>query len=250
MIIIYTSFLTIPKTKDCKLVAEPFENANNFIDNLKKELLSTDKMVFITNRWQCSTPKNQPKDEVFNDYHYTNKEYANIVKECFKMSGIDFKEIIIVDCEYKGNLKEDIATSDFVYIQGGHTPRGLKILKDINFVDCIKEYKGVLLFSSTSAKLPALKALSTHHGNMKEYEIEESLGLRNYSIRPHFDFSLFAYLFDYKFRNRIKLIKNFSKHVDVYGLCGNSYIIDKKNKLKIYGKCWLFKNGKLKKCKT
>ena len=249
MKIIYTSFLAIPKTRDNKLVVEPFENADGFIDNLKKELSSTDKMVFVTNRWQCSTPKDQPKDEVFNDYHYTNKEHANAVKDCFKLSGIDFKEIVIVDCEYKGNLKEDIETSNFVYIQGGHTPRGLKILKDINFVDCIEGYKGVLLFSSTSAKLPATKALSTHHGNMKEWEIEESLGLRNYSIRPHFDFSIKEYLFDKKFRNRIKLIKEFSKHIDVYGLGGNSYMIDKNNKFKIYGKCWLFKNGKLKKCK-
>ena len=249
MKILYTSFLAIPKTRDNKLVVEPFENANGFIDCLKKELFATDKMVFITNRWQCSTPKEQPKDEVFNDYHYTNKEYATAVKDCFKLSGIDFKEIVIVDSKYKGNLKEDIATSNYVYIQGGHTPRGLKILKDINFVDCIEGYKGVIQFSGTSAKLPATKALSTHHGSLTEYEIEESLGLREYSIRPHFDFSIKEYLFDKKFRNRIKLIKDFSKHIDVYGLGGNSYIIDDDGNFKIYGKCWLFKQGKLKKIK-
>ena len=247
MTIIYTSFLAIPKTKDNKLAIEPFENTNNFITNLKNELPLTNKMIFITNRWQPKTPKTQPKDEVFNDYHYTNKEFAHAVKNCFKLSGIDFKEIIIVDSEYTGDLKEDISTSDFVYIQGGHTPRGLKILKDINFVNCIKSYNSVILFSSTAAKLPATKALSTHHGNMKEYEIEEALCLKNYSIRPHFDFSIKEYLFNHKFRNRIKLLKDFSKHIDVYGLCGNSYIIDKDNQVKIYGKCWLFKNGKLKK---
>lgn len=249
MKIVYTSFLAIPQTRNNKLVVEQFENANGFVDVLKDELRKTEKMVFITNRWQSSTPKDQPKDEVFNDYHYTNKEYAMVVKECFKESGMDFKEIVIVDSEYKGNLKKDISTSDFVYVQGGHTPRGLKILKDINFVDSVEGYDGVVLFCSTAAKLPATKALSTHHGNLKEYEIEDSLGLKDYSIRPHFDFSLKEYLFNKKFRNRIKLIKEFSKHIDVYGLCGKSYIIDKENEFNVYGKCWLFRKGKLKKLK-
>ena len=250
MKIIYVSFLAIPKTRENKLIRQPFENTNGFIDNLKKELSATNKFVFISNRWKSTTPKNQPKDEVFNDYHYTNKEYALVVKDCFKLSGIDFKEMVIVDSDYNDNLKKDILSSDFIYIQGGHTPRGLKILKDINFVDCIDNYKGVMLFSSTSAKLPATKALSTHHGNLKEYEIEESLGLKDYSIRPHFDYSIKEYLIDKKFRNRIKLIKEFSKNIDVYGLGGKSYIIDKDNNIGIYGKCWLFKNGKLKKIKT
>jgi len=247
MKIIYTSFLLQPKHENNKVITIPFENTNGIIDNLKSELGGTKKMVFITNRWDNITPKSQPKDEVFNDYHYTNKQYAKAVKDGFKASGINFKQMVIVDCDYDGNLKEDIASADMVYIQGGHTPRGLKILKDINFVDAINGYEGVIIFNSTSAKLPASKALSTHHGNMKEWEIEESLNLRDYSVRPHFDYSLKEYLFDKKFRNRIKLIKEFSKHIDVYGLGGNSYIIDKDGVFKVYGKCWLFRNGKLKK---
>ncbi|MBQ8522723.1 MAG: Type 1 glutamine amidotransferase-like domain-containing protein [Clostridia bacterium] len=247
MKIIYTSFLLQPKTRDNKLVVEPFQNENGIIDTLKNEIKNVNKMVFITNRWNSTTAKNQPKDEVHNDFHYTNNQYAKAVKECFKLSGINFKQMIVVDCKYNGVLKDDIKDADMVYIQGGHTPRGLKILKDIKFVDCIKKYKGVMIFNSTAAKLPATKALSTHHGNMKEYEIEEALCLKNYSIRPHFDYSLKEYLFDKKFRNRIKLIKDFSKHIDVYGLGGNSYILDKDNEFKIYGKCWLFKQGKLKK---
>ncbi len=247
MKIIYTSFLLQPKTRDNKLIIEPFQNENGIIDTLKAELTGFNKLLFITNRWNSTTPKNQPKDEVHNDYHYTNNQYAKAVKQGFKLAGIDFKEMIVVDYEYSGNLKDVIKTADMVYIQGGHTPRGLKILKDINFVEAIEGYEGVMVFNSTASKLPATKALSTHHGNMKEYEIEESLNLRDYSIRPHFNYSLKEYLFDKKFRNRIKLIKDFSKHIDVYGLGGNSYIIDKDNDFKIYGKCWLFKNGKLKK---
>lgn len=246
MKIIYTSFLLQPKTKDNKLITESFQNGNGIIDTLKAELNNTNKLVFITNRWDSTTPKNQLKDEVHNDYHYTNKQYAKAVKDGFKLAGIDFKEMVVVDCKYTGNLKDDIKNADMVYIQGGHTPRGLKILKDIKFVDCIKKYKGVTIFNSTAAKLPATKALSTHHGNIKEFEIEDALCLKDYSIRPHFDYSLKEYLFDKKFRNRIKLIKEFSKHIDVYGLCGDSYIVDKDGDFKIYGKCWLFRQGKLK----
>ena len=61
MTIIYTSFLAIPKTKDNKLAIEPFENTNNFITNLKNELPLTNKMIFITNRWQPKTPAQHRK---------------------------------------------------------------------------------------------------------------------------------------------------------------------------------------------
>ena len=48
----------------------------------------------------------QPRDEVFNDYHYTNQEYANVLKECYAHSGIKFNEMVVVDCEYQGNFKQ------------------------------------------------------------------------------------------------------------------------------------------------
>ncbi|MBE7075211.1 MAG: hypothetical protein E7376_04460 [Clostridiales bacterium] len=249
MKIFYTSKLGCPKTKDNKLVTEKLDDTNGFINNLKTNLKQTKKLLFITNRWQSITPADQPKDEVFNDYHYSNKEYANVVKECYALTGISFDEIIVVDCDYKGDFKQDLLTSDLIFIQGGHTPRGLKILKTLNFEEYIKDYQGILLLAGTSAKLPATKVLSTHHGNMQEYEIEQGLNLKNYSIRPYFDYCL-KLKFNKKFKNRIKLLKSFSYNIDVYALGGNSYMIDDENNIKIFGNCYLLKNGKMKKiCK-
>ena len=111
------------------------------ITNLKQ----TKKLMFITNRWYSTTPKDQPRDEVFNDYHYTNQEYANVVRDCYSLSGIEFDEMVVVDCDYKGNFKEDLLSSDMVFVQAGHTPRGLKILKDLVKRECaIKNTQFVL----------------------------------------------------------------------------------------------------------
>lgn len=249
MKIIYTSMLGCPKTVDGKLIASKLDDANGFLNVLKTNLNQTKKLVFITNRWNVSTPKDQPKDEVFNDYHYTNQEYANVVKNSYALSGIEFDEMVVVDCDYKGDFKKDILSADMIFIQSGHTPRGLKILKDLKFEEYIKDYSGVLLLTGTATKLPASKVLSTHHGNMNEYEIEEGLNLKNYSIRPYFAYS-FKMMFDKKFRNRVNLIKLFSKEIDVYAIGGDSYITDDNNNIKVYGSCWLFKNSRIKKlCK-
>lgn len=249
MKLIYTSFLGYPKSENNKLVIEKLSNSNGYIDSLKSLLVKNNKLLFITNRWENITPKAQPKDEVFNDYHYSNKEFANALKECYSLSGISFNELVVVDCDYVGNLKEDIESSDLIFIQGGHTPRGLKILKDLNFNEYIKNYNGVILLTGTASKLPASKVLSTHHGNKKEYEVEEGLCLKKYSIRPHFDYNL-KMLLNKKFRARISLIKDFSKYIDVYALGGNSYMIDDNGNIKIYGECHCFKNGKMKRiCK-
>lgn len=249
MKIIYTSILGCPQTIKDKLVTEKLNNANGFVDSLKENLKQTKKLMFITNRWNSTTPKDQPRDEVFNDYHYTNQEYANVVRDCYSLSGIKFDEMVVVDCEYKGNFKEDLLSSDMVFVQAGHTPRGLKILKDLNFEVYVKDFQGVLLLTGTATKLPASKVLSTHHGNMQEYEIEQGLCLKDYSIRPYFSYS-FKERYNKKFKVKVKLLKDFSQHTDVYAIGGETYMIDEKNNVKIYGKCYLFRQGKIKKiCK-
>lgn len=249
MKIVYTSVLGCPRTENGKLVKEKLSNKNGFVDTLKSMLKHTKKLMFITNRWNSFTPKNQPRDEVFNDYHYTNKEYAKVLRSCYALSGIKFDEMIVVDCDYIGDFKHDLLSSDMVFVQSGHTPRGLKILKDLHFKEYVEDFQGVLVLSGTAAKLPANKVLSTHHGSMQEYEIEEGLCLKNYSIRPHFSYS-FKEKFNKKHKVKVKLLKEFSKTIEVYAIGGESYMLDNNEEVKNYGNCWLFKNGKIKKiCK-
>ena len=246
MIIFYTSLLGCPFNDDRQIKPKILDNDNNFVDNLKSFLTKQSTIMFITNRWENQSPKDAIRDEVFNDYHYTNEEYAKAVIDSFNMSGFNFLNLIIVDCNYKGDFEKDLYSSDLVFIQGGHTPRGLKVLKDLKFGQYAKDYNGVVLFTSTSAKLAASKVLSTHHGNKKDYEIEDGLGLKPYSVRPHFNYS-FKMCLNKKFKIRIELLKDFSTNLDVYAITKNSYIIDDNSKIQICGDCYLFKDKKLKK---
>lgn len=249
MKIFYTSSLSCPKTADGKLVAQSFSGSNNFIDLIKQHLKQRKKLMIISNRWAESTPNDQPADEVFNDYHYTNQEYANTVNTCFQLSGVKFDEVVLVDQNYDGNFEQDLISSDLVYIQSGHTPRGLKILKNLHFKKFLKNYHGILLLTGTATKLLATKVLSTHHGNMKEYEIEDGLGLRDYSIRPFFNYSLRLRL-NKKFRVRIKLLKNFSKQIPTYAIGDEGFVLDNNGQLTFYGNCWSIDSGKIKKIST
>lgn len=85
---------------------------------------------------------------------------------------------------------------------------------------------------------------------MQEYEIEEGLCLKDYSIRPYFSYFL-RERFNKKFKVKVKLLKDFSQHTDFYAIGAETYMIDDSKKVKVYGDCWLFKNGKIKKiCKN
>ena len=175
MKLVYTSNLGCPYDDGKMVKAATIDNSNGFVDVLKKLIIKTGTFMFISNRWEKETPPSQPKDEVFNDYHYTNEEFAKATYETFCNSGFKFKKLILVDCEYDGDFEKDLKNSDFIFIQNGHTPRGLKILKKLKFEKFIKSFDGVVLFCGTAAKLPATKVLSTHHGNLQEFEIEKGL---------------------------------------------------------------------------
>ena len=246
MKIVYSSALGCPKTIDDKLVLEQVDNSTDFVDNIKRNLNGVKKMVFISNRWDRITSLAQPGDEVFNDFHYTNEEYAKAVRTCFAKAKLVFNEMVIVDGEYKGNLKEELKDADFVYIQGGHTTRGLKVLEDLKFKNALEEFDGMILVTGTAAKLPAAKILATQ--NLVDFNIEKGLGIKDYSVRPFFKHTL-KLKFNKKHRARVRLLKNFSKEIDVYAMGYLSYIIDLGHELQFYGPCYLFKNGKLRKVK-
>lgn len=207
------------------------------------------KLMFISNRWAERTPKDQPANEVLNDHHYTNQEYAAAVKASFELSGIMFDKLVLVDQNYDGNFEKDLLTADLVYIQSGHTPRGLKILKDLKLKKYIKNFPGILLLTGTATKCASTKVLSTHHGDLQAYEIEEGLCLRDYSIRPFFDYS-FRLRLNKKFRARIKLLKNFSKDIPTYAIGDKGFVLDNNSELTFYGNCWSICNGKIKKIYT
>lgn len=71
---------------------------------------------------------------------------------------------------------------------------------------------------------------------------EESLAQDKYSFKD--------YLFNKKYRNRIKLLKNFSKHIDVYAIGSEAYIFDNGINMQIFGKYYKFTNGKIEKFKN
>lgn len=248
MTIIYSSILGTPRIIDDKPVIEQVDNSTDFVDNLKRNLKGVKKMVFIPNRWDRIPSLVQSKDEIYNDYHCSNEEYAKAIRSCFAISRLSFEKMVIIDSEYKGNIKKELADADLIYVQGGYTTRGLNVLEKIKFYENIKDFNGTILFTSTASKLAATRVLSTHNQNLKEYEIEEGLCLKDYSVRPYFKHSK-KLLFNKAHRARLRLLKALSKEIDVYAIDNHSYIIDTNEDFFVYGPCFTFKNGKLRKHK-
>ena len=239
MKIIYSSILGGVEIENQKLISKPFPNENEFLDVLNDYCKERKKLVFISNREENKIKKPKEKDEVFNDYFYSNKKYFKALKKNFKLSSLDFEKYVLVDENYKGNLKEEIATASLVYVQGGHTLRGLDFINKIKLKECLVGYKKLLFLHSTATKILGGKksVLSTLHGDIKNYKLDDGLGLKNYTIRPHFNFEVLKGE-DVKNKNRLKLIKKLSKNILVFGVSGESFIVDDDGMMEYFGECY------------
>ena len=95
----------------------PIDNRNGIIDQIKFNLDDEGTFIFF-----ASSPNNYEKTD----------NYAKNTFESFNKSGFNFKELIIVDNRYNGDLNKDIKKSSLVFLTGGNTEIEMKFFDKIN----------------------------------------------------------------------------------------------------------------------
>ena len=207
-----------------------FDETNGFKDKILKLLKSAKKFVFICNESQ---------------YIEDNESSAKVIFEELKKCGLPFEKYTVLDNRNKNNAREILKDADYVQLQGGIIAPQLEYLKDIDFVDIMKDSGAVVLGKSAGAM--------NLQSNIYNYpETNEDIGLPKwlkglgyspYSIIPHFNldtgneycFGDFHLLDDYYLPDSMGNV--------LYGIPNGSYIYLEDGIYTLYGEAYTIQDG-------
>ncbi len=227
---IYTSNLCRPRLENGELLNDRLLDANGFVDLLRITVNDLNKMMIVFCDDEC-------------DGH-TNQEIAESLLNNFRSSGMNFKKVVVA--KSLKDFSDNIHSSELVIVYCHDVEKAVKTLNELKFAEMLNDYAGLLILPSLSAKLSATKLI--HSAN--ESQVISGLGIKDYSVNPHFN-KPFLSIFDKDITNTINLNKELSKEVKVLAINDDSYILDDGSDLVVYGECYEFNNGKMKKiCKN
>ena len=215
-------------------VATNIDNTNAFVTNLKKHAPKINKICYI-----ASSPSN----------HQKSKSYSDIITESFCMDGFDTKESVIIDYEYKGNIKEEILSSDLVFLLGGHVPSQNAFIKEIGLKEILDDYNGIVVGQSAGGmnmgKVVYIQPECEEEMLDKEFiKIDTGLGLSNYTVMPHMNRAHTDCLLGV---TAYEMCLEDSKKITHIGTSDSGYILLDENGACLYGESYLFHEGKCEK---
>lgn len=107
--------------------------------------------------------------------------------EHFKKVGIAFDNVNLITPETtKEHAKEMIKDASFIMLMGGDPFKQKQICEDLEIIDELKQFSGIMLGMSAGAMLMSKYIIVTPCSDeYPEFHIEEGLNLDNISIYPH-----------------------------------------------------------------
>lgn len=226
---IYTSELCCPRIENGELLNDRLSDANGFVDLLRITVNDLNQMMVVF----C--------DE---ESGHSHQEIAESLLNSFRLSGMNFKKVVIA--ESQKDFSSNINSSELVVVYCHDVENGIKTLNELKFKEMLKDYVGLLILPSLSAKLSSTKLVHSSESS----QVISGLGIKDYSVHPHFNKS-FMSIFDKELTSTISLNKELSKEVKVLAIDDDAFVLDDGSGLVVYGECYEFDNGKMKKiCKN
>lgn len=203
----------IKKENGKKVPVSFFEN-NNFLKNMKESINDYDKFVII-----ASDADNYEQ----NDY------YLKLDMDVLAMSGINFKENVVLDNRNKDDIVNVLKNSSLIFLSGGDTLKQNIFFNEINLKEYIKNIDACIVGISAGA-INSAKIVFNSPEEEKDLTIPsilEGLGLTTINVEPHFDCDKISKI-------QMDAILKESNNRVIYGLPDKSYIFNNK----VYGKCY------------
>lgn len=209
------------KKENGKKIPVKFFEDNNFLKNMKESINNYNKFVII-----ASDPDNYKQ----------NDEYLKLDMNALALSGLYFKENVVLDNRNKDDIGNVLNNSSLIFLSGGDTFQQNMFFNDINLKKYIKKTDacivGISAGSINSAKI--VFNSPEDEKDLNNPTILKGLDLTTINVEPHFD---------YDNPNKIQMdaiIKESNNRV-IYGLPDKSYIFNNK----IYGKCYRIYKGNI-----
>lgn len=203
----------IKKENGNKMPVKFFED-NKFLKNMKESIKDYNKFVII-----ASDPDN----------YELNDNYLKLDTEILALSGLKFKESLVLDNRNKEDIGNILKNSSLIFLSGGNTFQQNMFLNAIRLKDYIKETDACIVGISAGAINSAEIVFSSpeNEKDLTRSVILKGLALTTINVEPHFDLDN---------PNKIQMdsiIKESNNRI-IYGLPDKSYIFNNK----VYGKCY------------
>lgn len=203
----------IKKENGKKVPVSFFEN-NNFLKNMKESINDYNKFVII-----ASDADNYEQ----NDY------YLKLDMDVLAMSGINFKENVVLDNRNKDDIVNVLKNSSLIFLSGGDTLKQNIFFNEKNLKEYIKNIDACIVGISAGAINSAKIVFNSpeEEKDLTNPSILEGLGLTTINVEPHFDCDKISKI-------QMDAILKESNNRVIYGLPDKSYIFNNK----VYGKCY------------
>ena len=173
-------------------------------------------------------------------------------KRAFKKSGFTVKQWNTFKLFEKKILPRMIEQSNMIILAGGHVPTQNKFFQHIHLKEHLKNYDGLIIGISAGSMNAATTVYAQPEkiGEVKSKTYQrflEGLGLTDISIIPHYTDVKDERLDNKRIMEDVTLPDSYKKKF--YALEDGAFIVQDENK--IYGNCYVIKDGKIKKvCST
>jgi len=209
------------KKENGKKVPVKFFEDNNFLKNMKESIKDYNKFVII-----ASDPDNYEQ----------NDDYLKLDMKALELSGLCFKENIVLDNRNKEDIANVLNNSSLIFLSGGDTLQQNMFFNNINLKNYIKKTTACIVGISAGSINSAKIVFNSPEceKDLSNPTILEGLDLTMINVEPHFDCDNL---------NKIQMdaILKESHNRVIYGLPDKSYIFNNK----IYGNCYKIYNGNI-----
>jgi len=161
------------KKENGKKISVKFFEDNDFLNNLKESIADYHKFVIV-----ASNP---------NDYEQ-NDNYLELDVKALALSGLQFKENIVLDNRNKDNIANVLDNSSLIFISGGNTFQQNVFFNKINLKKYLKKINASIVGISAGS-INSAKIVFNSPEEQKDLEndyILKGLDLTTINVEPHF----------------------------------------------------------------
>ncbi|MDE5562716.1 MAG: Type 1 glutamine amidotransferase-like domain-containing protein [Clostridiales bacterium] len=209
---------------------------NNILTNIRKYLKRTDRLVVVANN-----PDNVED----------NDEKLACVSESFRLTGLSFKQNIMLDSRNEKNANEIVSGADLIILCGGKCVGQCKFFERIGLKEILNNYDGIVIGISAGsmALCRAVPNFPEEIADLQDPRWVTGMGIVDELLIPHYDGQTDSYQFpceDFDIAKDYILPMSMGKKM--IGLPNDSYIlIDTDGSKRFYGDAYEISDGKSKK---
>ena len=217
---------------DGQKIANSFDNTNGIVDQIKEYLKEKNTILFIS-----ADSKDIEKVSL----------YSQLLFEGLRLSGIEFKNYLVLSNKTKINAKEYVEKADLIFLSGGNTYIQHQFFTEIKLKDLLVNFNSLIIGQSAGAINMANSVFnSPENQEQSEPTFFDGLGLTNINIEPHFQYDDTNFNDNGKYQRNVIIRESYNRQI--YGQCNGSHIIINENNVAtIYGETYLIENGNITK---